>query len=122
MVVSPDYQGLGVSEKRPQAYLGHTINAAQCIDGLKAAYSYMEQEKIKMKEGYSTLISGYSQGGGQALACQRHIETICIQKERDLNKIGLTIVNGICKEINYKYMYGQNMVYMLFDTETTKPE
>lgn len=87
MVVSPDYQGLGVSEKRPQAYLGHTINAAQCIDGLKAAYSYMEQEKIKMKEGYSTLISGYSQGGGQALACQKHIETICIQKERDLFRL-----------------------------------
>lgn len=35
--------------------------------------------------------------------------------DEDLNKIGLTIVNEICKDINYKYMYGQNMVYMRFD-------
>lgn len=36
------------------------------------------------------------------------------EKNEDVKNIGLQIVNGICKDINYKYMYGQNMVYMKF--------
>ncbi len=29
-------------------------------------------------------------------------------------KLGLTLVNGLCKDINYKYLYGQNIVYLNF--------
>jgi Na+-driven multidrug efflux pump/anti-sigma regulatory factor (Ser/Thr protein kinase) len=29
-------------------------------------------------------------------------------------KLGLTLVNGLCDDINYKYMYGQNMLYLNF--------
>ena len=29
-------------------------------------------------------------------------------------KLGLTVVNGLCNDMNYKYMLGQNMVYLNF--------
>lgn len=42
-------------------------------------------------------------------------------KEQLLNdqnlKLGLTMVNGLCKDIHYNYMYGQNIVYLNFMME-----
>lgn len=45
----------------------------------------------------------------------KYQETVSLDlTDEDVKQISLTIVNGTCEDINYKYMYGENMVYMNF--------
>lgn len=45
----------------------------------------------------------------------------CELTDEDVKNLGLTIVNGTCKDLNYKFMYGQNMVYMNFPVTLSPP-
>lgn len=72
-VLDPDYIGFGITSDKPQTYLCQKLIARQCVDMELAALQYMKQEGIKLKNGYGTYVTGYSQGGGNAMAVGRHL-------------------------------------------------
>lgn len=86
-VVMPDYEGYGGSDDRIHPYLAHNLMARQCVDGLRAAYAFLRDEAVELKQGYRTWITGYSQGGSQALACQKYIDTQCSTEDRELFRL-----------------------------------
>lgn len=75
LVVCPDYEGYGVSVANDHPYLCHELNARQSVDAALAAIDYIQAKSgIKMDKGYYLFNSGYSQGGGIALAVHKYIE------------------------------------------------
>lgn len=90
LVVSPDYEGYGISSDRDHPYLAHDLNARQSVDAALAAVDYINAKKgIKMEKGYHLENYGYSQGGGIALAVHKYIEnnlSIADQKKLNLEK------------------------------------
>ena len=83
-VLDPDYIGFGVTNGKPQTYLCQKLIARQCVDMELAAIEYMKQQGIKFKDGYGTYVTGYSQGGGNAMAVGRHLQVT--SEGREANK------------------------------------
>ncbi|MDD2596008.1 MAG: lipase family protein [Bacteroidales bacterium] len=72
-VVIPDYIGFGESENKTHPYLHVESTAEDAINAVLACREYFSQVK-KMDIGRSLYISGYSEGGGNALAVQKVAE------------------------------------------------
>jgi len=75
LVVFPDYEGYGNTYERSHPYLCQEITAKQMVDGIIAARDqFLDGRGGKFKDGYKTIILGYSQGGSVAMATHRYLE------------------------------------------------
>ena len=86
LVIIPDYQGYGATQSQIHPYLSQDLTARQVIDGVRAGIKfYKEYLKHKLEDNWTSLSTGYSQGGSVAMAVQRYIEK-----------------NNLTTELNYK--------------------
>lgn len=69
---APDYVGLGVSGGI-HPYVHAQTEAYAAIDMLRAAQTFLAQEKVAVSE--QIFVTGYSQGGHAAMALHREMET-----------------------------------------------
>jgi len=75
LVVFPDYEGYGNTSERSHPYLCQEITAKQMVDGILAARDqFLNGRGGKFKDGYKTILIGYSQGGAVAMATHRYLE------------------------------------------------
>lgn len=85
LVFVPDYIGFGTTGNLNQTYLCQNLIARNCMDGLLAAISVAGTKNIStLNPGYGTYIMGYSQGGGNAMALHRYIETMATEEQRNI--------------------------------------
>lgn len=75
VVIEPHYIGFGETKDMSQTYLCQKLIAQQCADMIPAAMKVLEQKEVKLASGYGTYVAGYSQGGGNAFAVGRYLET-----------------------------------------------
>ncbi|HHW4680638.1 MAG TPA: alpha/beta hydrolase [Xylella taiwanensis] len=72
VVVGVDYLGLGNSDYSFHPYLHASSEASATIDAMRAARSVLQGLKTPLSD--KVMVSGFSQGGHEALATQREIE------------------------------------------------
>lgn len=90
VVVEPFYTGFGVSADKKQTYLCQKLIAQQCVDMIPAVIRLLEKKGVDLLPGYGTYVTGYSQGGGNAVAVGRHIEMVAssdLRKQINLKKV-----------------------------------
>jgi hypothetical protein len=90
VVVEPHYQGFGASADKKQTYLCQKLIARQCVDMIPAVIRLLEKRGVNLLPGYGTYVTGYSQGGGNAVAVGRHIEKEAssdLRKQINLKKV-----------------------------------
>lgn len=79
LVIVPDYEGYGSTANYPHPYCNRDLTAEQVVTGVKAGLSYFEKNVTAMKDSWSSVAIGYSQGGAVAAGvlryCQEHNET-----------------------------------------------
>ena len=86
LVIIPDYQGYGATHGEIHPYLSQDLTARQVLDGVRAGIKfYKEHLKHKLEDDWTSLSTGYSQGGSVAMAVQRYVEK-----------------NNLTDEFNYK--------------------
>lgn len=73
--VFPDYYGSGITEGCPTPYTALNYHARCAVDCALSALEIVKNEGIELADGFYAWNTGYSQGGGYALATQRYIET-----------------------------------------------
>ena len=73
--VFPDYYGSGITEGCPTPYTALNYHARCAVDCVLSALEIVKNEGIELADDFYTWNTGYSQGGGYALATQRYIET-----------------------------------------------
>ena len=86
LVIIPDYQGYGATHGEIHPYLSQDLTARQVLDGVRAGIKfYKEYLKHNLEDNWTSLSTGYSQGGSVAMAVQRYVEK-----------------NNLTDEFNYK--------------------
>lgn len=81
MIISPDYEGYGSTSSRKHPYLMHDALSKQCVDMLESVMTWYKNkgyQNLKFRgfeDNWDLYTFGYSQGGSQALAIQKYIET-----------------------------------------------
>ena len=73
--VFPDYYGSGITEGRPTSFAALNYHARCAVDCALAALYIVHNEGVELSDDFYTWNTGYSQGGGYALATQKYIET-----------------------------------------------
>ena len=71
IVVAPDYNGFGITEKEPQAYCIARANGRASLDAYLAAKRMIED--LNVKKGDDFVIAGYSEGGQTTMSVLREI-------------------------------------------------
>ena len=71
IVVTPDYYGFGITEKKPQAYCISRANGRASLDAYLAAKRLIED--LHVKKGDDFVIAGYSEGGQTTMGVLREI-------------------------------------------------
>lgn len=75
LVIMPDYIGYGATKHMVHPYLNHSLCADNSIDALVAGYALFDEiSKADMSEGWTTIVAGASQGGGNALAVHKYMD------------------------------------------------
>jgi predicted esterase len=72
LTVMPDYIGYGSTNDLKHPYCAYNYIAATCIDMLRAAKEFCDSQKIKLNN--KKIFTGWSEGGGVALAVVKNIE------------------------------------------------
>ncbi len=78
LLIMPDYIGYGFSKDKQHPYLNHEICAVNSVDALEAGYAVFQQKKgsgTKMEDDWKMYVLGASQGGGNALAVHKYLDT-----------------------------------------------
>lgn len=76
LVVAPDYIGYGVSKNSMHPYLNYDVAAENSVDALVAGYEiYSKMSSAGMHNNWKTVVLGASQGGGNALAVHKYMDT-----------------------------------------------
>lgn len=76
LTVMPDYLGYGITSHMTHPYLNHEICAINSVDALPSGYTlFNDLSSAGMKEDWELSVLGASQGGGNALAVHKYIET-----------------------------------------------
>lgn len=76
LLILPDYLGFGVTKDHVQPYINHELCARNCIDALKAGFKiFRDHAKCHMANGWKLYVAGVSQGGGNALAIHKWLDT-----------------------------------------------
>ena len=76
LLIMPDYLGYGASKDRVHPYINHALCAQNCIDALKAGYKvFADMSKVPMDPDWRLYVTGCSQGGANALAIHKWLDT-----------------------------------------------
>lgn len=76
VLILPDYIGYGVTKDRVHPYINHELCARNCIDALKAGYKiFRDKCKKTLHPQWNFYVIGASQGGGNALAIHKWLDT-----------------------------------------------
>ena len=76
LLILPDYLGFGVTKDSPQPYVNHNLCAQNSIDALTAGYHlFCDKANVKMENDWKLYVAGVSQGGGNALAIHKWLDT-----------------------------------------------
>ena len=76
LLIMPDYKGFGEAKGQVQPYINHNLCAQNCIDALVAGYKVFKQKsKAKLESDWKLYVIGASQGGGNALAVHKWLDT-----------------------------------------------
>lgn len=76
LTIMPDYLGYGITKHLTHPYLNHEICAVNSIDALPSGYTLFNNlSSSDMKDGWKLSVLGASQGGGNALAVHKYIDT-----------------------------------------------
>ena len=76
LLIMPDYEGYGASKDRTHPYINHHLLATQSYDALKAGYRvFRDYSGAKLEDDWKLYVAGCSQGGGNALAIHRELES-----------------------------------------------
>ena len=76
LVIMPDYIGYGYTRNRLHPYLNHEVCAQNSIDALYAGYKiFLENSDAKLEDDWGLYVLGASQGGGNALAVHKYLDT-----------------------------------------------
>lgn len=105
LVICPDYAGFGeTSQKVLHPYMCSTLTARNILDAYKAAVKYVKETgKRVFDTNYYTINIGYSQGGTNALAFQRYLETEATPEDRAL----VNLAGSVCGA----GVYDQQMIF-----------
>lgn len=119
VLVSPDLMGFGASIERPICYCCGELAARNSVDAVIAAQTILMKHYQLIDSPLPVLNSGHSQGGFDALAVHRYMETIATEEEKQLFPLERTwcadgpyapdIVTAVCSQWE-KYLYGAYMV------------
>ena len=74
LVIVPDYEGYGSTADIPHPYCNRDLTALQVVTGVKAGLSYFENNVTTMKDEWSSVAIGYSQGGAVAAGVLRYCQ------------------------------------------------
>ncbi len=78
LIIMPDYIGYGETKDRVHPYLNHEICAINSVDALEAGYKVFERKKdsgTALENDWKMYVIGCSQGGGNALAVHKYLDT-----------------------------------------------
>lgn len=76
LLILPDYLGFGHTKDRVQPYIIHDLCAQNSIDALKAGYKiFRDMAKVPLMDDFTLSVAGVSQGGGNALAIHKWLDT-----------------------------------------------
>ncbi|MBE6248532.1 MAG: hypothetical protein E7106_04675 [Prevotella sp.] len=76
VLILPDYIGYGVTKDRVHPYINHDLCARNCIDALKAGYKvFADKCGYPLHPDWKFYVIGASQGGGNALAIHKWLDT-----------------------------------------------
>ncbi len=73
--VFPDYFGCGVSENKNLPFISLNYHAKCATECALHALDIVRRMEIKLSDDFHTWTTGYSQGGGYAMATHKYIET-----------------------------------------------
>ena len=93
LVIVPDYEGYGSTADIPHPYCNRDLTALQVVTGVKAGLSYFENNVTTMKDEWSSVAIGYSQGGAVAAGVLRY----CQQN----NENSLRLKGAVCGDGPY---------------------
>lgn len=119
VLVSPDLMSFGASIDRPICYCCGALAARNTVDAVMVAQTILKDDLHLIERPLPVINSGHSQGGFDALAVLRYMETASTEEERQL----VPIVQTYCADGPYvpevvtavgcrweKYLYGAYMV------------
>lgn len=89
-LVSPDLMSFGTSIDRPICYCHGALAARNTVDAVIAAQAILQNELGLTSEPLPVLNSGHSQGGFDALAVLRYMETMATEEEKRWVRIDKT--------------------------------
>lgn len=76
LVIMPDYIGYGSTADMVHPYMNHALCAINSVDALEAGYLlFKENSSCDLSEDWTTVVAGASQGGGNALAVHKYMES-----------------------------------------------
>ena len=76
LVIMPDYIGYGATSDMIHPYMNHELCAVNSVDALEAGFELFDElSAADMKTGWQTIVAGASQGGGNALAVHKYMDT-----------------------------------------------
>lgn len=76
LLIMPDYKGFGVTKDKAQPYINHELGAINSLDALKAGYKiFQDSAKSQLENDWKLYVVGASQGGGNALAIHKWLDT-----------------------------------------------
>ena len=78
LLIMPDYIGYGETKNMLHPYLNHELCAINSVDALEAGYKVFQEKKgkkTKMENEWKLYVLGASQGGGNALAVHKYLDT-----------------------------------------------
>lgn len=78
LLIMPDYIGYGATSDQLHPYLNHEVCAINSIDALAAGYEIFDRFKedgTAMEDDWKMYVVGCSQGGGNALAVHKYLDT-----------------------------------------------
>lgn len=76
LVIMPDYIGYGVTADMVHPYMNHELCALNSIHALDAGFKLFEElSQAEMISDWKTVVAGASQGGGNALAVHKYMDT-----------------------------------------------
>lgn len=122
LLIIPDYEGFGVTKDRVQPYVVHELCAQQCIDALKAGYKiYRDLSSVPLETNFTLSVAGVSQGGGNALAVHKWLDTHPDFAERWNFDFSYCGAGPYCPRITYeKYFEQKKLVYPIVMPLTLK--
>ena len=75
LFIMPDGQGFGSNSGNVQPYVDHITQAKQIIDAMEAGFKIYMDKGGKMENNWKLRVIGASQGGGNAMAVHKFLDT-----------------------------------------------